>query len=150
MYWIFIIFLIPFIIIFFPYSFYLYFSEKNDGYFVIEGSDVKTPIRPNPEFHKHNARITELELPKNVEYVYCSHNYITELNLPEGVEFVFCFDNNIKKLIIPKKTIRIECERNQITQLSIPESVIRLDCDLMNGIEEQYKKRMTMKIYQKR
>ncbi len=75
---------------------------------------------------------------------------ITKLVVQQGTIRIVCYKNQLTELIIPEGAKRVECERNKITQLSIPESVSRLDCDLMDGIEEQYRERMIMEIYQKR
>ncbi len=65
---------------------------------------------------------------KTIECINCNK---TELTIPDGIMWVYCYDNDIQ-------------------MLNIPSSVIEIACDLMNGIEEQYNKKMMMDIYQKR
>ncbi len=74
---------------------------------------------------------------------------VTKLFISEGEKNVFCWNNLLSDLTIPEGVLNISCERNNITSLNLPSSVKFLECDLMDGIEQQYKKKMIMTIYQK-
>ena len=63
--------------------------------------------------------------------LYLYNEDIIELVLPEWVNVVYCFNNPLTSLFLP---IRME----------------NVWCDIMDGIEEQYKKEMRMIIQQKR
>ncbi len=75
--------------------------------------------------------MTEININKTVSALFCQHNLLSSLDLPEGFDWVVCHSNNIK-------------------QLTIPNSLKTLACDLMDGIEEQYREGMEIRIFQKR
>ncbi len=78
-----------------------------------------------------NKSVVRITINKSFQTLYCENNLITSLDIPEGFK-------------------RVDCENNLITSLTIPSSLNVLRCDLMDEIEEQYKKELNMRIYQKR
>ena len=57
-------------------------------------------------------------------------------------------DKNIIKLVLPDDIKQVFCRRNFITELVIPQSVNYILCDMMDGIEEQYRKDLYLDIWQ--
>ncbi len=62
---------------------------------------------------------------------------------------VDCSYKNAVKLFLSDGIHIVNCKRNKLTTLHLPDSVENIVCDMMNGIEEQYKKGMKMRILQK-
>ncbi len=61
---------------------------------------------------------------------------------------VWLDDSQLTSLILHKGVTWVSCERNQLTSLILYKGVRTVWCDMMDGIEQQYKKDMTMQISQ--
>ncbi len=108
------------------------------GYYISNGEKKELKIRQIGitvgvffGYYVSCQKITELTIIEPSEELYCSNNLFTSLIIPDGFKVVYCPYNNISSLIIPK-------------------SMEPIRCDLMDGIEEQDRKEMKMKIEQKR
>ncbi len=63
---------------------------------------------------------------------------------------VLLSNSNIKEIHIPIDAKHTGCQYNNITSLTLPNTLESISCDLMNGIEEQNRKKLYMAIFQKR
>jgi hypothetical protein len=66
------------------------------------------------------------------------------------LNMVDCRYENAVKLFLSDGIHIVNCQGNKLSVLHLPESVENIVCDLMDGIEEQDKKGMKMRIIQKR
>ncbi len=80
--------------------------------------------------------------------LFLSNKNIEELVLPQDALSISCCRNHLTKLILPKSVTHIHCYGNKIKELILPQDLQNVRCDMMNGIEGQYKKNMSMHIYQ--
>ncbi len=60
------------------------------------------------------------------------------------------FNKNIVEIVIPDGNFIFLCHRNKIKSLVIPPSFKVFICDLMDGIEVQYRRGLSLQIHQKR
>ena len=72
-----------------------------------------------------------------------------EFSLNDRIGNVF-LNKNIIDIFIPDSGFIFCCHFNKITSLIIPPSLKMFHCDLMDGIEEQYRRGLDLQIYQKR
>lgn len=56
------------------------------------------------------TKLTELNIPKKLEELYCMVNYLTELKLNKDLKQLFCQNNKIKSLVLNKKLEIINCD----------------------------------------
>ena len=66
-------------------------------------------------------------MPKSLEILDCSWNFITSLNnLPEGLKELYCSNNQIISLKnLPKALEKLFCEKNKslLKNLNLPDSI---------------------------
>ncbi len=98
------------------------------SYYITESGE-KFDI-PLDEYDLSGYRITSIFISDDKDCIWCDNNLLTELIIPEGVT-------------------NIACEKNKITSLNLPFSVEVIWCDMMDKLEEQYKKNIDIYIYQK-
>jgi Leucine-rich repeat (LRR) protein len=71
-------------------------------------------------------------LPKNLKYLYCSHNHSLYYlpNLPSGLIRLDCSNTNLSWLPnLPNSLTYIDCSKNQLSNLpDLPNSLIHLNC----------------------
>lgn len=85
------------------------------------------------ELNLENICLEEIGiLPKRLEILNCSDNYIDKLdNLPETLQELYCDGNAIEKLDnLPPKLESLICDNNKIETLdNLPDSLNYLDCN---------------------
>ncbi len=73
---------------------------------------------------------------------------ITKIVINESVVNLYCNWNKILKTLIISNVTHLEFVQSGIKIFVIPDSIQYIACDMMDGIEEQDRKDLDMKIYQ--
>ena len=85
-----------------------------------------------------NGKVTEIS--EDTKDVFCYNNNLTELKLPKGVEYVYCNNNKLTKLELPKGVKTFHCWDNNLTELELPKGIEFVHCDYIKNISKQFNK----------
>ncbi len=108
----------------------------------------------NPfELNYSHLKMSHFSIPSWAKRVFCFGCELDSINIFNGLgselDLIACGHNNLYSLELPNGIREVFCFRNNITSLIIPQSVEYIGCDIMNGIEEQNRKGLIMRIHQK-
>lgn len=101
------------------------------------------------ELSCYNHKLTEINIPDNVEVCSCSMNYLSELKLNNNLVYLSCKNNQITKLELPDTLKFIDCVNNPIKEITLPlnlyKAFLPLNCIVTNINDFKNKKNIHIK-----
>lgn len=78
----------------------------------------------------NSKRLSILEIPEGIEYVYCMNNFLTTLILPKSLKALYCENNLLNSLNLKglKELLILSCDTNFLTNLILPKNIIEIYC----------------------